>query len=269
MRFLFLSIGFVTLAAVSACKDFANETPNWKALEAAAEKGDSISLAQLRAGAERGDAKAQFQLGYFYAYHQVIEDEYKPGGGVFTPNPVQMADYAEAEKLWRRAAEQGDPVAPQMLGELATTPFGKSGRTEQEAVAEEAKWYRLAAERGRTEAQYQLGDIYIMQTLNSSIEHEKDPHTVSKAEAFKWLRTAAQHGHAESQYWLAALYIEPKLGLAAPDYAEAYFWVTVCAKKLEGCQPDVLNQYLNPAQMAALKKRAAEWKPLPTNSAGQ
>lgn len=269
MRLLCLGVGLVAVAAVSACNAPVNESRNWKDLEVAAENGNSKSLDRLRVGAELGDAKAQFQLGYFYVEHQVKADQYKPGGDVFTPNPVQMADYAEAEKWWRRAAEQGDPVAPQELGVLATTPFGKSGRREEEAYAEEVKWYRMAAERGRTEAQYQLGYLYIMETVNSNVMRYKNPHTVSRAEAFKWLRTAARHGHAVAQYWLAELYSEPKLGQAAPNYEDAYFWLTVCAQKLEGCQPSVLSQHLSPAQIAVFKKRAAEWKPLPPNAPGQ
>lgn len=80
----------------------------------------------LRERAEKGDAEAQFRLA----------KNYEAGRGGL------KKDYAEAERWYRRAAEQGDPFAQASLGILFR--FGK-GVTKD--YVEAYKWFYLAAER--------------------------------------------------------------------------------------------------------------------------
>jgi predicted aspartyl protease len=74
------------------------------------------------------------------------------------------------------------------------------------------KWYRLAAQQGKADAQLLLGEMY------------KNGHGVTQdyREAVKWYRLAAQQGSAGAQYSLGSLY-EKGQGVAQ-DYREAVKW---------------------------------------------
>lgn len=64
-------------------------------------------------------------------------------------------DYAEALKLWRPLAEQGNAYAQYNLGFMY-----EHGRGVAQDYAEAVRWYRLAAEQGEAHAQNNLGLIY-------------------------------------------------------------------------------------------------------------
>ena len=96
------------------------------------------ALADLRASAEAGDAKAQFILGGMYVI------------GVGVPQ-----DTAEAVAWYRRAAEQGDARAQYNLGGMY-----RKGRGVPQDAAGAIAWYRRAAEQGHARAQYNLGGMY-------------------------------------------------------------------------------------------------------------
>jgi len=81
--------------------------------------------------AEKGNAKAQFDLGL----------KYDTGEGV-------RQDYAEAAKWYRKAAEQGYAEAQFNLGTMYD-----EGRGVRQDYAEAAKWYRKAKDQGVAGAQ--------------------------------------------------------------------------------------------------------------------
>lgn len=89
----------------------------------------------LRAKAEQGDARAQYELGKAYA----------DGEGV-------TRDLTESVKWYRKAAEQGDAAAQYNLGVAYT--LGHGGLRKDPAEA--AKWYRKSAEQGYALAQKAL-----------------------------------------------------------------------------------------------------------------
>jgi hypothetical protein len=80
--------------------------------------------------AERGDAEAQYHLGWLYAN----------GNGL-------KVDTRQAVAWWRRAAEQGHADAEFAMGLAATTGDGME-RDLNEAV----RWYGLAAQQGHQDA---------------------------------------------------------------------------------------------------------------------
>ncbi len=86
--------------------------------------------------AEQGDAVAQYYLGNLYMT------------GLGVPQ-----DYAEAERWYRRAVEQGYASAQFNLGV-------KYYNSLPQDYAEAAKWFRKAANQGNADAQYNLGVIY-------------------------------------------------------------------------------------------------------------
>ena len=106
---------------------------------AAYERGDyGTAFRLMKPLAERGDARAQHNLGVMYDY----------GRGV-------PQDNTKAAKWYRRAAEQGIPEAQHNLGLMY-----ENGQGVPQDNTKAAKWYRRAAEQGIPEAQVNLGLMY-------------------------------------------------------------------------------------------------------------
>ena len=137
------------------------------------EKGDYASaLSTWQRAADKGDAKAQVNLGRLYALgHGVDKDE------------------VVAISWFRKAADQGNSVAHHNLGVMYETG---SYRDFQAA----AKHYRVAAEGGRTESQTALGKLY---------QHGRGV-ARDYREAAKWLEKAAVDHDPEAQFLLGVFY---------------------------------------------------------------
>jgi len=107
-------------------------------------------------GSVQANARDQYQLGSRYFY----------GGGV-------TQDYAEAEKWWRKAAEQGDSGAMYALGKMYD-----EGRVVAQDGVEAVKWYQKAAEQGHESAYIKLIEMYdegrgIAQSSTEALEWER------------------------------------------------------------------------------------------------
>jgi hypothetical protein len=120
-----------------------------------------------RKAADQGDAKAQYSLAYMY--HQ--------GQGV----PL---DYAEAVRWTRKAADQGLAAAQYGLGNCY-----REGQGVQMDHAEAVRWYSKAADQGLAVAQYDLGNSY-----RKGQGVAKDP-----TEAVRWYRRAEAQGDASAR----------------------------------------------------------------------
>ena len=138
-------------------------------LPAQQNEADRKVLAEIRAGADKGDAKAQYELGraFFSGTLGVAKDE------------------AEAVKWFRKAAEQNVADAQFSLGVRYA-----NGRGVAEDDAEAVKWFRKAAEQNYADAQYNLGVCY-----DSGEGVAKD-----EIEAYKWWLLAAGHGNDDAKY---------------------------------------------------------------------
>src|SRR5215472_8611644 len=100
-------------------------------------QGTNLSFQAAQAGADKGDARAQFELARLY----------EKGTGV-------LQDDAKAFALMRQSAEQGYAPAEGQLGYYYGTGLGV-GQDPVEAL----KWYRKSADQGDTVAQFGLGNI--------------------------------------------------------------------------------------------------------------
>ena len=102
---------------------------------------------------------------------------YEPGYGV-----LQYS--AEAVNWYRKAAEQGDAGAQDMLGSMYT-----AGRGVPQDPAEAVSWYRKAAEQGDAEAQFNLGVMYAngKGVLRDYVQ------------AHKWFNLSAARGSADAE----------------------------------------------------------------------
>lgn len=132
------------------------------------------SIEQLRAAADEGEAKAQFELG----------KAYDSGDGV-------LPDINTALEWYRKAAEQGHAQAHYFIA--LTHDFG-DGVIEDNVEA--VKWYTTAANLDWAPAQATLGLRYE--------NGEGVPADVSKARF--WYKRAAQNGEADAYGYLADLY---------------------------------------------------------------
>ena len=81
------------------------------------------------------------------------------------------------------------------------------------------KWYRLSAEQGNADAQYNLGGMYLW----------RKGVTQDYKEAIKWYRLAAAQGNLDAQLNLGSMYYEGE-GVAE-DLARAHMWLSIVADR--------------------------------------
>lgn len=153
-------------------------------------------LEPLQTWAQRGDAQAQFRLGYLYIVGR---------GGV-------VANEREAAAWFRPAAEQGHAGAQASLGYLLSVGAGVA-KDEREA----ARWLKAAAEQGVATAQRRLADLL---SAGRGV-------AANDAEAVRWYRKAADQGDVDAQ---ASLGLMLGNGKGTPkDEAEAVVWMRKAA----------------------------------------
>jgi len=240
LTFGLLTLLFTISMAVTACERQSADT-NQRVVEdasAAYERGDYATAYRLiKPLAEKGYAKAQYNLGVMY--HK--------GEGI-------TQDYAEALKWYRKAAEQGLAIAQYNLGFMV-----HKGEDVPQDYNEALKWYRKAAEQGFAGAQYNLGVMV----------HKGDGITQDYSEAVKWYQQAAEQGHADAQYNLGAMY---GTGQGVPqDNVLAYMWLNLAASRFPASEGEkrgmvilngeIIASKMTPEQIAEAERLAREWMP--------
>jgi TPR repeat protein len=103
----------------------------------------------------------------------------------------QRGDYANALRIFRSLAAQGNAKAQYNLGSMY-----REGRGVAQNSAEATKWVRIAAAQGLAAAQSNLSFMYA----------SGQRVTQNYAEAIKWNRLAAAQGYASAQSNLGAMY---------------------------------------------------------------
>lgn len=189
------------------------------------------AVAWYREAAERGDVKAQHNLGTCYV----------SGEGV-GQDPVQAVDW------FRKAAEQGHADAQFYLGMCYHEGWGVAKNPAQ-AVA----WYRKAAEQGVVSAQHNLGMCYT-ERMGVAKDH---------VQAVAWFRKAAERGFAASKHNVGYAY-ETGEGVAK-DPVQAVAWYRKAAAqgyslaehRLGMCYRDGTGVAKDPAQAIVWFRKAA------------
>lgn len=156
------------------------------------------------------------------------------------------ADYVEAVRWYRSAADHGDAVAQLKLGAMYET-----GEGVPQNYVEAVRWFRLAADQGHAMAQFNLALMY---DNGRGVPQ-------NYAEAVRWYRLAADQGHALGQKNLGVMYVQ---GQGVPqNYVEAYKWWSLAAAQgdSEAAQNrDRVLGLMTPAQIAEGQKLSAAWK---------
>lgn len=123
----------------------------------------AAALKEFRPLAAKGDARAQFELGFMY----------ERGKGV-------PQDYQESLSWFRKSAAQGNASAQFYLGQRYDL-----GKGVPQDYMEAASWYRKSAEQGGTLAQVHLGFLY---EFGQGVPADM-------VQAYKWYSLAALGGN--------------------------------------------------------------------------
>jgi TPR repeat protein len=125
----------------------------------------------------------------------------------------------------------------------------QEGNGVRQNYTETAKWFAMAAERGHSRAQFNLGMAYY-EGLGVPQDY---------IEAAMWIQKAAEQGVLEAQGALADLYY---LGEGVPpDYVEAYAWADVAAARGNKAAKQVRDRVasrLTPNQLEAAENLSSE-----------
>lgn len=148
------------------------------------------TLPETRAKAEKGDAAAQYALGFAF----------KDGKGV-------AYDPTAAVQWWRKAAEQGHVDAQSVLGYTYYV-----GEITPQNPAEAVKWLRKAADNRLADAQLQVSLIY----------ERGEGVTKDLVQALMWIKLAAAQGNQAADLHQATL----ELDMTQAQIAEADKMVT-------------------------------------------
>src|SRR6266581_3241459 len=207
-------------------------------LPAQQNEADRKVLAEIRAGADKGDAKAQYELGraFFSGTLGVAKDE------------------AEAVKWFHKAAEQNVADAQFSLGVCYA-----NGRGVAKDDAEAVKWFRKAAEQNDARAQAALGVRYA----------KGQGVAKNKAEAVKWFRKAAEQNVADAQYNLG-VYYDSGEGVAK-DEVEAYkWWLLAAGQGSDDAKYNmtIVENKMSREQIAEGQRLARDFKPRKVPSKG-
>jgi hypothetical protein len=151
-------------------------------------RNDTVGIDYFRRSAALGYGPAQIALGYYYE------------SGTFLAR-----DPGEALDLYKKAAQQGDPLAGWLAGRLYFLGIG--GVADQDAAQ---KWLKIAAGQNNAFGAYYLG------RLMADRDYTKAP---------KLYKIAADQGLPQAQYFYAKALRD---GRGIPqDRLTAYIWYTI------------------------------------------
>jgi hypothetical protein len=258
MRYCATGWGVLLLAAMPVFGDTA------AGLAAFKNKDYQTAYREWKAGAEAGQAEAQFDLGVLYAQ----------GLGV-------LRDLNAAESWYRKSAAQGNAEAEYALGQMYAHGWGVprdvadavrwfemansvesdgpptdwlsvSGYGIQQDPQQAAYWYQLAADKGHPEAQFNLSAMY---ASGKGVKKDEE-------QAARWASASATQGYAPAQANLGKRFATGS-GVTQDD-KRAYFWLTLAflhgekgAEKLRMAEAAKLK----PEEVADQDKAAQNWKP--------
>jgi len=168
---------------------------------------------------------------------------------------------------WKiKAAERGDPDLQNDLGwYFANTP--------PKNVIEARKWYTKAGEQGWEDAELNLCKSYATELdLDQGVlsgadkDNRQSPFapirgsTADIDEAFRWCERAGDRGLTEAAWDAGVLNAKGSLA-RAPNYADAYFWLTYGGLQAGEVFRENVGTHLTAAKRAEMEKLAAGFRP--------
>ncbi|AUI67315.1 SEL1-like repeat protein [Beggiatoa leptomitoformis] len=195
--------------------------------------------------AKKGNAQAQFMLGFCYLKGKSVSQNHKKAVEWFEKAANQehaqaqfilsihylegkgvAKSYEKAFEWLQKAANQGDAQAQYNLG-----VYYEEGKGVAQSYEKAFEWFQKAANQGDAQAQRALGSCY-NQGKDVAQSYEK---------AFEWFQKAANQGDAQAQYNLGIHYLEGK-GVAK-SYEKAFEWFQKAAQQTNDKNIATLAQY--------------------------
>lgn len=186
--------------------------------------------------------------------------------GLGLSTPALAYDFAKLEAAietlapdtvrgWEQKARRGDAFAQNVVGMAY-----KCGLGVKQNHAASIKWFRMAAERGEADAQFNLARAYGSEVDGGYKTARAAP--ANDAEALKWYQRSAEQGHIQAQVKLAGLYANG--GQKVPrDQVQAYKWLSLAAASGEVSAEKLLPVYvaqMKPQEVKEAESLAQEWK---------
>ncbi len=198
-----------------------------------AEHGGNTNQQTLETAAASGNAIAQFQLGLSH---------------------LEAGRNAEAVRLMRLAANQGQPAAQYRLAKLYEAGIGVevNGKTAKNLLMRSAK-------AGNRIAMHDLGHYFATGADGSAPDIEQ---------AVKWFSQAAERGVLDSQFNLGVLY-QGGSGVEL-SLSDAYFWYTIAGMqgdKIAKQRSQAIKPELSREKLDAIQTRIKAFSPKPVNNA--
>jgi len=197
----------------------------------AIEKAPPQEITPLQVSAQRGDARAQYELGVRYAEGR---------GGL--PRDLKLA-----AQWFSKAAEQGVATAQYRLGSLYEKGLGIERSPERARSL-----YEKAASAGNARAMHNLGVLFV----------ENSDGWPDYASAAAWFRKAAEYGVRDSQFNLAVLYARG-MGVEQ-NLLQSYMWFAAAAAQGDpeaAKKRDEVAARLDAGSLATAKSMAEAFKP--------
>ncbi len=216
----------------NAERDLADGDEAWKC----GDRDEALKI--LLPLANNGNAVAQYEVAMLYDHGSQQDDE-------------------KALALFHKSSNQRNPNAEYMLFMRYV-----SGSGIKHDPAEGLRLLRDSAEQDHDASQFFLCDLYRNgpQAVNAQYWGKLE---VDIPEAMKWCQRSAEHGVHEAQEELGKMYME---GIGFPQiFSEAYFWFSVASDQNPFppiIQRDAAATHLTSQQIAELKQRVKEWKPV-------
>ena len=187
-------------------------------------RNDTLGIDYFRRSAQLGYGPAQIALGYYYE-----------SGSFIAREPAQALD------LYRKAAQQGDPLAGWLAGRLLFLGIG--GVADHDAAL---KWLKISAGQNNAFGAYYLG------RLMADKDYTKAP---------KLYKIAADQGLPQAQYFYAKSLRDGR-GIAQ-DRFTAYIWYTIAVDAGYRAANADLNEldrggYLTTDQISQAKAQARD-----------
>jgi uncharacterized protein len=188
-------------------------------------------LGELRTAAQAGDSGAAYRLGLVHQqglagtsrdprlatrYFESAAEAGHPWARFRLAQMLDLsgADRARSLELKTAAAQAGVAEAAALLG----TQYREGRGGVPRDPAEAARWFKVAAENGVPEAQYNLG---LMHYRGEGVPRQL-------YEALRWMRQAATGGHVPAQRAVGQLYLTG-LDTMGQDLQEARAWLASAA----------------------------------------
>jgi TPR repeat protein len=228
MRRTILSLILVLLSTIASAQSSSPDSLYERGMDAITGVGpsrnDSLGIDYFRRSSDLGYGPAQIALAYYYETGTFLARE-----------PGQAVD------LYRKAAQQGDPLAGWLAGRLYFLGIG--GVADRDAAQ---KWLKLSADQNNAYGAYYLG------RLMADRDYTKAP---------KLYKIAADQGLPQAQYFYAKA-LKDGRGIPLDRFA-AYIWYSIAADAgYAAAGPDLgeLNNggYLTTDQIEQAKAKARD-----------